>query len=79
MLDKLNKLSQSSGELRPGRGLGSGVVAKTYAAHFAFIDHLFGTAVQSDRAWPARYGVVGDYVPQGFWRQLLFPFAWKGS
>ena len=54
-------------------------IDKNYAAHFAFIDHLFGTAVHSDREWPAHYGVVGDYVPQGFWRQLLFPFTWKGS
>jgi sterol desaturase/sphingolipid hydroxylase (fatty acid hydroxylase superfamily) len=52
-------------------------IDKNYAAHFAFLDHVFGTAVQSDREWPARYGVVGDYVPAGFWRQFLFPFAWR--
>jgi sterol desaturase/sphingolipid hydroxylase (fatty acid hydroxylase superfamily) len=54
-------------------------IDKNYAAHFAFLDHLFGTAVQSDRAWPARYGVVGDYVPPGFWKQTLSPFTWKSS
>ena len=53
-------------------------IDKNYAAHFAFLDHLFGTAVQSDRAWPEHYGVVGDYVPNGFFRQLAFPFRWKG-
>jgi len=53
-------------------------IDKNYAAHFAFLDHLFGTAVQSDREWPARYGVVGDYVPNGFWKQFKFPFVWKG-
>jgi len=53
-------------------------IDKNYAAHFAFLDHLFGTAVQSDREWPRDYGVVGDYVPEGFWRQFLFPFRWKG-
>jgi sterol desaturase/sphingolipid hydroxylase (fatty acid hydroxylase superfamily) len=53
-------------------------IDKNYAAHFAFLDHLFGTAVQSDRAWPERYGVVGDYVPNGFLKQLAFPFVWKG-
>jgi sterol desaturase/sphingolipid hydroxylase (fatty acid hydroxylase superfamily) len=52
-------------------------IDRNYAAHFAFIDHLFGTAVQSPREWPARYGVVGDYVPDGFVRQLLFPFTWR--
>jgi sterol desaturase/sphingolipid hydroxylase (fatty acid hydroxylase superfamily) len=56
----------------------SEAIDKNYAAHFAFLDHLFGTAVQSDRKWPDRYGVVGDYVPGGFWRQLKFPFVWKG-
>lgn len=52
-------------------------IDKNYAAHFAFIDHLFGTAVQSDRAWPERYGVQGDYMPNGFWKQFLFPFTWR--
>jgi sterol desaturase/sphingolipid hydroxylase (fatty acid hydroxylase superfamily) len=50
---------------------------RNYAAHFAFIDHLFGTAVKSDKAWPARYGVLGDYVPGGFWKQMVFPFVWR--
>ena len=53
-------------------------IDRNYAAHFAFLDHLFGTAVQSDRDWPARYGVQGDYVPDGFLKQLKFPFVWKG-
>ena len=53
-------------------------IDRNYAAHFSFLDHLFGTAVQSDRKWPAHYGVVGDYVPNGFWKQVKFPFVWKG-
>ena len=53
-------------------------IDKNYAAHFAFIDHAFGTAVKSDREWPEHYGVVGDYVPNGFFKQLAFPFVWKG-
>ncbi len=32
-------------------------IDRNYAAHFAFLDHLFGTAVQSERVWPDRYGV----------------------
>jgi len=54
-------------------------IDKNYAAHFAFLDYLFGTAVQSERDWPARYGVVGDYVPNGFWKQFKFPFLWNGK
>ena len=51
---------------------------RNYAAHFAFLDYLFGTAVKSDKVWPKSYGVLGDYVPDGFLRQLKFPFTWKG-
>ena len=51
---------------------------RNYAAHFAFLDHLFGTAVKTDRPWPSDYGVLGDYVPNGFVNQFKFPFTWKG-
>lgn len=54
-------------------------IDKNYAAHFAFLDYLFGTAVKSERAWPDQYGVVGDYVPTGFLKQLKFPFTWNGK
>jgi sterol desaturase/sphingolipid hydroxylase (fatty acid hydroxylase superfamily) len=50
---------------------------RNYAAHFAFLDYLFGTAVKADREWPNEYGVLGDYVPDGFFKQLKFPFTWK--
>lgn len=53
-------------------------IDRNYAAHFAFIDHLFGTVHKADRKWPDQYGVVGDYVPNGFMKQLAFPFRWKG-
>ncbi len=52
---------------------------RNYAAHYAFLDYLFGTAVKADRMWPAHYGVLGDYVPNGFWRQVAFPFTWKSA
>ena len=51
---------------------------RNYAAHFAFIDYLFGTAVKSDRRFPEKYGVLGDYMPDGFFKQQLFPFTWRG-
>lgn len=50
-------------------------IDRNYAAHFAFLDYLFGTAVSSDKKWPERYGVVGSYIPNGYWRQFLFPFV----
>ena len=49
-------------------------IDRNYAAHYAFIDYLFGTAVKSTKKFPERYGVVGDYMPDGFVRQQLFPF-----
>jgi len=49
-------------------------IDKNYAAHYAFLDYLFGTAVTADRKWPERYGVVGDYIPLGFLKQQAFPF-----
>ncbi len=51
---------------------------RNYAAHYAFLDYLFGTAVKSDQLWPEKYGVLGDYVPNGFVKQFKFPFTWKG-
>lgn len=49
-------------------------IDRNYAAHYAFIDYLFGTAVKSTKRFPEKYGVVGDYMPDGFVRQQLFPF-----
>lgn len=49
-------------------------IDKNYAAHYAFLDYLFGTNVKTKERFPQKYGVVGDYVPDGFVKQQLFPF-----
>ncbi|KRA33736.1 fatty acid hydroxylase [Rhodanobacter sp. Root627] len=49
-------------------------IDRNYAAHYAFLDYLFGTAVKSKNKFPERYGVVGDYMPEGFVKQQMFPF-----
>jgi sterol desaturase/sphingolipid hydroxylase (fatty acid hydroxylase superfamily) len=49
-------------------------IDRNYAAHYAFLDYLFGTAVKSKNQFPERYGVVGDYMPDGFVKQQVFPF-----
>lgn len=49
-------------------------IDRNYAAHYAFLDHLFRTVVKTDQKFPEKYGVVGDYMPEGFIRQQLFPF-----
>lgn len=50
-------------------------IDKNYAAHLAFLDYVFRTAARADRIWPRDYGVVGDYVPEGFVKQQAFPFV----
>ena len=52
-------------------------IDRNYAAHYAFLDYLFGTAVKADRKLPDKYGVVGDYMPDGFIAQQAFPFRAK--
>jgi sterol desaturase/sphingolipid hydroxylase (fatty acid hydroxylase superfamily) len=54
-------------------------IDRNYAAHYAFLDYAFGTAVKvpAHKPLPAKYGVVGDYMPDGFVNQQLFPFRAK--
>ncbi len=47
---------------------------KNYAAHYAFLDYIFGTVAKPTQPFPDKYGVVGDYMPDGFVKQQLFPF-----
>lgn len=46
---------------------------KNFALHFPWIDQIFGTKHLPDGRWPARYGVVGYTLPEGWWPQLLWP------
>jgi sterol desaturase/sphingolipid hydroxylase (fatty acid hydroxylase superfamily) len=52
-------------------------IDRNYAAHYAFLDYLFGTAVKSGKRLPEKYGVVGDYMPDGWVKQQAFPFRAK--
>lgn len=54
-------------------------IDRNYAAHYAFLDHLFGTAVKvpAHKPLPEKYGVVGDYMPDGWIAQQGFPFRAK--
>jgi len=49
-------------------------IDKNYAAHFAFLDYLFGTAVKTDQQFPEAYGVVGSKIPDGYLQQQAYPF-----
>ena len=54
-------------------------IDRNYAAHYSFLDYLFGTAVKvpANKPLPAAYGVVGDYMPDGWRAQQAFPFRAK--
>jgi sterol desaturase/sphingolipid hydroxylase (fatty acid hydroxylase superfamily) len=54
-------------------------IDRNYAAHYSFLDYLFGTAVKvpANKPLPAAYGVVGDYMPDGWRAQQGFPFRAK--
>ncbi len=50
-------------------------VDKNFAVHLPIIDLIFGTAHMPDR-WPASYGIGGgERPPDGYFRQLLWPFT----
>jgi sterol desaturase/sphingolipid hydroxylase (fatty acid hydroxylase superfamily) len=50
-------------------------VDKNFAVHLPFIDALFGT-MHLPRRWPNGYGIVhGSRVPDGYLRQLVWPFG----
>jgi sterol desaturase/sphingolipid hydroxylase (fatty acid hydroxylase superfamily) len=49
-------------------------VNKNFAVHTPVWDRLFGTYYMPDR-WPSSYGLSGgDPVPDGYFRQLIYPF-----
>ena len=56
----------------------SEAVDKNFAVHLPVIDWVFGTFYLPGRRWPARYGLEGDPVPEGYGRQLVYPFRGGG-
>lgn len=49
-------------------------VDKNFAVHLPVLDRLFGTQYLPADQWPDRYGIHGDPVPEGYARQLAYPF-----
>lgn len=45
-----------------------------FAVHFPLLDMLFGTYHMPEDRWPTGYGIHGNPVPGGYWRQFLYPF-----
>ena len=55
-------------------GIEDEAVDVNFAIHFPFLDRLFGTYHLPNGKWPSGYGVQGHPVPQGYWKQMLYPF-----
>jgi lathosterol oxidase len=47
---------------------------RNFAVHLPWLDRLFGTAYLPGDRWPDAYGIAGDPVPEGYLRQLVYPF-----
>ncbi|MCL4106825.1 UNVERIFIED_CONTAM: hypothetical protein GTU68_046219 [Idotea baltica] len=50
-----------------------------YAIHFPMLDKLFRTHHLPSNEWPEGYGIAQHPVPQGYWRQFLYPFQAKST
>lgn len=50
-------------------------VDKNFALHLPVIDRMFGTAYLPTGRWPEQYGIAGNPVPEGYWRQLIRPLV----
>ena len=53
-------------------------IDKNFAVHLPIWDWLFGSYYLPGEQWPASYGVKGDKPPEGFFRQLFWPFKRGG-
>jgi sterol desaturase/sphingolipid hydroxylase (fatty acid hydroxylase superfamily) len=51
---------------------------KNFAGLFPLWDLLFGTFYMPKDRMPMRFGVIHDEVPEGFWKQLVWPFRRTG-
>ena len=47
---------------------------KNFAGLLPVWDLIFGTFYMPEGRVPTRFGVINEHVPEGFWKQLLWPF-----
>lgn len=48
-----------------------------FAIHYPWLDRIFGTHHLPEGRWPDGYGIKGNSVPQGYWKQWWYPFSRK--
>lgn len=59
-------------------GIEKEAIDVNFAVHFPWYDKLFGTQhLPEDNRWPEGYGISGQPVPSGYWKQFLHPFRRK--
>jgi len=51
---------------------------RNFAVHLPMIDRWFGTHHLPGDAWPRGYGIGGEPAPEGYIRQLVWPFRARG-
>ena len=49
-------------------------IDRNFAVHLPVLDRLFGTLHLPGDEWPEEYGIEGHPVPEGWTRQLTYPF-----
>ena len=49
-----------------------------FAVHLPMIDRWFGTHYVPGDQWPRGYGIAGVRAPEGYFRQLVWPFSSAG-
>ena len=54
-------------------------IDKNFAIHFPFLDRLFGTYHLPEGRWPKGYGIKGNPVPKGYWKQFWYPLRRGGT
>lgn len=58
-------------------GIEKEAIDVNFSIHFPWIDKLFGTYYMPPNQWPSGYGIGGHPVPNGYWKQFLYPFKSK--
>jgi len=58
-------------------GLEREAIDVNFAIHFPGLDRVFGTYYLPKDQWPEGYGIANHPVPQGYWKQFLYPFRKK--
>lgn len=60
-------------------GIEKEAIDVNFSIHFPWLDKLFGTYYMPPNQWPSGYGIGGHPVPNGYWKQFLYPFKRKAG